>query len=93
MVRVQISKLDPNVEIPTYKTEGSSGVDLMAFINKPIKSHGGIECILLRKKYIVNLSSVGLNKGNVKNHLLIDFKEYFILFLDIILGNKAANRV
>ena len=37
MVRVQISKLDPNVEIPTYETEGSSGVDLMAFINKPIK--------------------------------------------------------
>lgn len=46
MVRVQISKLDPNVEIPTYKTEGSSGVDLMAFINKPIKLEPGASCLV-----------------------------------------------
>ena len=46
MVRVQISKLDPNVEIPTYKTEGSSGVDLMAFINKPIKLGPGASCLV-----------------------------------------------
>ena len=46
MVKVQISKLDPNVEIPTYKTEGSSGVDLMAFINKPIKLRPGTSCLV-----------------------------------------------
>ena len=46
MVRVQISKLDPNVEIPTYETEGSSGVDLMAFINKPIKLGPGTSCLV-----------------------------------------------
>lgn len=46
MVKVQISKLDPNVEIPTYKTEGSSGVDLMAFINKPIKLVPGTSCLV-----------------------------------------------
>ena len=32
MVKVLIKKLDPTVEIPTYKTEGASGMDLMAFI-------------------------------------------------------------
>ena len=37
MVKVLIKKLDPLVEIPTYKTTGSSGMDLMAFIKEPIK--------------------------------------------------------
>ncbi len=37
MVKVLIKKLDPKVELPVYKTEGSSGMDLMAFIDKPIK--------------------------------------------------------
>ena len=36
MVKVLIKKLDPAVEIPTYKTKGASGMDLMAFIKKPI---------------------------------------------------------
>ena len=34
MVKVQIKKLDPKVQIPKYKTDGSSGVDLMAFLNE-----------------------------------------------------------
>ena len=37
MVKVLIKKLDPRVEIPTYKTKGASGMDLMAFIKEPIK--------------------------------------------------------
>ena len=46
MVKVQISKLDPNVEIPSYKTEGSSGVDLMAFIKKPITLKPATSCLV-----------------------------------------------
>ena len=34
MVKVQIKKLDPKVQIPKYKTDGSSGVDLMAFLTE-----------------------------------------------------------
>jgi dUTP pyrophosphatase len=37
MVKVLIKKLDPAVEIPVYKTPGASGMDLMAFIKKPIR--------------------------------------------------------
>ena len=37
MVKVLVKKLDPNVELPKYKTKGSSGLDLMAFIDNPIK--------------------------------------------------------
>jgi len=37
MTKVLIKKLNPNVELPTYKTSGASGMDLMAFIEEPIK--------------------------------------------------------
>ena len=36
MVKVLIKKLDPSVKIPNYKTEGSSGMDLMAFLKNPV---------------------------------------------------------
>ena len=36
MIKVMIKRLDPNVEIPGYKTAGSSGVDLMANLNEKI---------------------------------------------------------
>jgi dUTP pyrophosphatase len=36
MVKVLIKKLDPAVKLPEYKTEGASGMDLLAFIKKPI---------------------------------------------------------
>ena len=37
MARVLIKKLNPYVELPVYKTSGASGMDLMAFIEEPIK--------------------------------------------------------
>jgi len=37
MAKVLIKKLNPNVELPVYKTNGASGMDLMAFIEEPIK--------------------------------------------------------
>ena len=36
MVKVLIKKLDPTVKLPEYKTDGASGMDLLAFIKKPI---------------------------------------------------------
>ena len=36
MVKVLVKKLDSNVTLPIYKTEGASGMDLMAFIEKSI---------------------------------------------------------
>ena len=37
MVKVLIKKIDPSVELPSYKTEGASGMDIMAFLKKPIE--------------------------------------------------------
>tara|TARA_B110000914_G_scaffold190771_1_gene176884 strand:- start:98 stop:535 length:438 start_codon:yes stop_codon:yes gene_type:complete len=37
MAKVLIKKLNPKVELPAYKSNGASGMDLMAFIEEPIK--------------------------------------------------------
>jgi len=37
MIKVLVKKLNSKVQLPKYKTGGSSGMDLMALIEKPIK--------------------------------------------------------
>ena len=46
MVKVLIKKLDQEAEIPFYKTEGASGMDLMAFIDQPIKLAPKSSCLV-----------------------------------------------
>ena len=36
MVKVLIKKLDPTVKLPSYETDGASGMDLIAFVKSPI---------------------------------------------------------
>ena len=36
MVKILVKKFDKKIKLPVYKTSGSSGMDLMAFIKKPI---------------------------------------------------------
>ena len=37
MIKVLVKKLNSGVKLPTYKTSGSSGMDLMAFLDDPIR--------------------------------------------------------
>ena len=46
MAKVLIKKLDTTVELPTYKTDGSSGMDLMAFIKEPITLKPNSSCLV-----------------------------------------------
>ena len=46
MVKILIKKLNPSVQLPTYKTNGASGMDLMAFIEKPINLKPGKSCLV-----------------------------------------------
>jgi len=46
MAKVLIKKLDPAVELPTYKTDGASGMDLMALLNKPINLKPNASCLI-----------------------------------------------
>ncbi len=46
MAKVLIKKLDPAVELPTYKTEGASGMDLMALIKESINLKPNSSCLV-----------------------------------------------
>ena len=46
MVKVLIKKLNPSVQLPSYKTSGASGMDLKAFIKEPIELEPGKSCLV-----------------------------------------------
>ena len=46
MVKVFVKKLNPSVKLPSYKTIGASGMDLMAFIDEPIELKPGKSCLV-----------------------------------------------
>ena len=46
MAKVLIKKLDPSVELPAYKTNGASGMDLMALIKEPITLKPNTSCLI-----------------------------------------------
>ena len=46
MANVLIKKLDPAVELPAYKTEGASGMDLMALLKESINLKPNASCLV-----------------------------------------------
>ena len=58
MVKILVKKLDSRVKLPSYKTIGSSGMDLMALTDKPIT-------ILPKKSYLV---PTGISVAMPKNY-------------------------
>ena len=46
MVKVLIKKLFPEVQLPSYKTSGASGMDLMAFIKSSITVKPKTSCLI-----------------------------------------------
>ena len=46
MAKVLIKKLDPAAELPAYKTEGASGMDLMALIKESITLKPNTSCLV-----------------------------------------------
>jgi dUTP pyrophosphatase len=46
MVKVLLKKLDSSVVLPSYKTDGASGMDLMAFIKEPINLKPYTSCLI-----------------------------------------------
>ena len=46
MITVLIKKLDPSVELPSYKTDGASGMDLMAFVKESINLKPQTSCLV-----------------------------------------------
>ena len=46
MITVLVKKLDPSVELPSYKTDGASGMDLKAFVKEPINLKPQTSCFV-----------------------------------------------
>ena len=46
MAKILVKKLDPSIELPVYKTEGASGMDLMAFIKETIVIKSQTSCLV-----------------------------------------------
>ena len=46
MVKVLVKKLNTSVQLPSYKTKGVSGMDLMAFLKKSINLEPGKSCLV-----------------------------------------------
>ena len=46
MIKVLVKKKDPSVKLPSYKTNGASGMDLMAYIDKSIQLKPGESCLV-----------------------------------------------
>ena len=46
MIKALIKKLNQSVQLPSYKTKGASGMDLMAFVKKSINLEPGKSCLV-----------------------------------------------
>ena len=46
MIKVLVKKKEPSVKLPSYKTSGASGMDLMAYIDKSIELKPGESCLV-----------------------------------------------
>ena len=46
MVKILVKKFDKNIKLPTYKTSGSSGMDLVAYIENKITINPGKTAIV-----------------------------------------------
>ena len=47
MIKVLVKKLKSSVKLPSYKTNGASGMDLMAYLDKSINLEPGKSCLVL----------------------------------------------
>ena len=46
MIKVLVKKLKQSVKLPSYKTNGASGMDLMAYLDKSIELKPGESCLV-----------------------------------------------
>ena len=65
MVKVLIKKLDSAVKLPEYKTDGASGMDLVAFLKDPV----------IVKPKTSSLIPTGLSVAFSKNYEINTFRK------------------
>ena len=73
MVKILVKKFNKNIKLPTYKTSGSSGMDLVAYIKNKINISPGKRAIVptgiaiaIPKNYEIQIrprSGLAIKKG------------------------------
>ena len=80
MVKVLVKKLNPSVQLPSYKTIGSSGMDLKACIEKPINLEPKNSCLIPTGLAVAfpDKYEIGINTNN--EHLKLEITTPHIEF-------------
>ena len=101
MVKILVKKIGKNIKLPTYKTYGSSGMDMMAYLKKKIKVNAGKKIIVptgiaiaLPKNYEAQIrprsglaAKNGISVLNTPGTIDSDYRGEIKIIL-IILGDK-----
>ena len=104
MVKILVKKFDKNIKLPAYKTSGSSGMDLVAYIKNKITINPGKTAIIpagiavaIPKNYEIQIrprSGLAANKGisvlNTPGTIDSDYRGEIKIIL-INLGKKSFN--
>ena len=102
MVKILVKKFDKNIKLPAYKTSGSSGMDLVAYIKNKITINPGKTAIIsagiavaIPKNYEIQIrprSGLAVNKGisvlNTPGTIDSDYRGEIKIIL-INLGQKS----
>ena len=102
MVKILVKKFDKNIKLPTYKTSGSSGMDLVAYIKNKIIINPGKTAMIptgiavaIPKNYEIQIrprSGLAVNKGisvlNTPGTIDSDYRGEIKIIL-INLGKKS----
>ena len=75
MVKILVKKLDPSIELPAYKTEGASGMDLMAFIKEPIVLKSQNSCLVPTGIAVAFSNELENILSGVKKEINIEIRE------------------
>ena len=84
MVKILVKKFDKNIKLPTYKTSGSSGMDLVAYIKNKITINPGKTAMIptgiavaIPKNYEIQINgrTASVVNGSITNFGLQDAHE------------------
>jgi hypothetical protein len=86
MVKILVKKFDKNIKLPTYKTSGSSGMDLVAYIKNKIIIKIGKNKISFVLFFLIIFNIKIIRKNKTK---LILFFPILIIILFLIYATRS----
>ena len=69
MVKILVKKFDKNIKLPAYKTSGSSGMVLVAYIKKKITINPGKTAMISTGIAVAIPKKYEIQKTNTRGHV------------------------